>query len=200
MGFLKVIKSGDIIETYEYERIPRGGKRKRRGVSVDDGMSHVHENRPATEEEKRSFKARRHHNARRTRLAFTRLVRANLLLDDHPLLFTLTYAQNMGSLEQAHKDWNAFARAARAHFGEGIRYITVAEYQKRGAVHFHAFIWGLPTDTVETERFTRVCAKLWGHGFVDIKHTDGNEKLAGYLAKYMTKMFRDPRLGGKRHT
>ena len=37
-------------------------------------------------------------------------------------------------------------------------------------------------------------AKLWKHGFIYLKLTDGNEKLSSYLTKYMAKSFVDKRL------
>jgi len=146
------------------------------------------------------FAKRRRNNVRKSKRLFVQRVLCGLGSLGTPLFVTLTYAENMGSLEQAHEDFNAFAKRTRRHFGQHLRYIAVAEFQKRGAVHFHCFFWGLPDNTVETERFTRICATLWGKGFVDIKHTDGNEKLTTYLGKYMIKMFKDQRLGGKRHT
>ena len=73
-------------------------------------------------------------------------------------------------------------------------YIAVPEFQTRGAVHFHALFWGLPSCLFDTERATRLVAGLWGHGFVYMKMTDGNERLSSYLAKYMAKSFIDHRL------
>jgi hypothetical protein len=72
--------------------------------------------------------------------------------------------------------------------------VLVPEFQKRGAVHFHALYWGLPEALFRKERETRTLSRLWGHGFVFLKETDGHEKLAFYLAKYFTKAYQDPRL------
>ncbi len=77
------------------------------------------------------------------------------------------------------------------HFSGTSQY---QNFKRRGAVHFHALFWGLPETTVETERYTRLVAGMWGHGFVYVKMTDGNEKLSSYLAKYMAKSFIDYRL------
>ncbi|HEV7423767.1 MAG TPA: hypothetical protein VGO21_01100, partial [Candidatus Paceibacterota bacterium] len=72
--------------------------------------------------------------------------------------------------------------------------ICVPEFQKRGAVHFHALFWGLPEEIFLQERKTRMLAGFWAKGFVYLKETDGNEKLSFYLSKYMAKAFIDPRL------
>jgi hypothetical protein len=37
------------------------------------------------------------------------------------------------------------------------------------------------------ERKTRILAKLWREGYVDVRQTNGSGKLASYIAKYITK-------------
>src|SRR5690606_27837965 len=88
--------------------------------------------------------------------------------------------------------------ALRNKFGKAFSYIAVSEFQKRGAIHFHALFWGLPAEVFSQERQTRTIALIWKQGFVYMKETDGNDKLSSYLAKYMVKTFTDPRLKNKK--
>ena len=82
--------------------------------------------------------------------------------------------------------------------GQDFRYIAVPEFQKRGSVHFHLMVWGLAKEKVKSERDKRYFAKIWSYGFLDVMQTDGSDKLAGYLAKYMAKSFIDKRLVSKK--
>ncbi len=193
MGYNKFISYGNIIETYTYGRdlqIPRETQRNhpRRAVrqSVDDDGK-----APLSPSE---FEGKRKDNANRAQLAFRRLVMANLTGSEHPLLVTFTYRDNQTDLRIGYRDFGAFIQALRYRYGASFRYIAVPEFQARGAVHFHALVWGLPGSIFDTERATRLVAGLWGHGFVYMKMTDGNEKLSSYLAKYMAKSFVDHRL------
>lgn len=50
----------------------------------------------------------------------------------------------------------------------------------------------------KVERGARLIQNAWAYGYVDCIPTDNSEKLAGYLAKYMSKAMHDDRLLGKR--
>jgi hypothetical protein len=133
-------------------------------------------------------------NARRASMAFRRIITSNLVGAGAAILVTLTYADNFTDLTGAYQHTTAFNQSLRYRYGKAFSYVFVPEFQKRGAVHFHALYWGLPEELFHEERKNRTLSKIWGHGFVFLKETDGNEKLAFYLAKYFTKAFVDPRL------
>lgn len=199
MGYIKTITYGDTVEIYQYEKnITHNGRRgkKFRNSHYDANLdSHV-EDRVRSAEQKQE---KRKDNARRTSMVFRRLVSANLGQSSCPLLVSLTYAENFTEIGLAHKDFNSFARSVRDQFGKGVSYVAVPEFQKRGAIHFHALFWGLDSsELAKTERRTRLVARLWGKGFVDLVATDGDYKIAGYLAKYMAKTFCDSRLQSKK--
>lgn len=193
MGYCKIIIFGESLELYEYERdvivVKRRFTRSRKvdsdikdlGVSGEDSLS------------KRSL-GKRQDNARRASLAFRRIVASNLGGLTRPLLVTLTYRDNFTDLEGAYKHFSAFIQSLRHKYGKAFKYVSVPEFQKRGAVHFHSLFWGLPEEVFLLERKTRTLAGLWGNGYVYLKLTDGNEKLSFYLSKYMAKAFIDPRL------
>ena len=136
---------------------------------------------------------KRQDNARRASLAFRRLVACNLGGSAKPVLVTLTYRDNFTDLAGAYKHLTAFNQSLRRKWKD-IKYVCVPEFQKRGAVHFHALFWKIPEEVVLQERHTRELARQWGKGFVYLKETDGDEKLSYYLTKYMAKAFTDPKL------
>ncbi|MES2216720.1 MAG: hypothetical protein V4481_05520 [Patescibacteria group bacterium] len=197
MGYNKLIKYADIIETYTYERPLPIRPRAKRGVSHRASVPRMASDRndPLRQEQ---YEGKRKDNATRASMVFRRLVSANLGGTDHPFLFTCTYKENQTDIAKGYKDFSSFIKALRYKFGKQFRYIAVPEFQKRGAVHFHAMFWGLPDTLAQEERHTRLVGTIWGHGFVDVYHTDGHQKLSTYLTKYMTKTFTDYRLLGQK--
>lgn len=192
MAYNKVVLYGDFLDLYRYEKNIASYTRKRGIPKGKTPVSHLgNDGEPRVT----SFKKqeRRGDNTTRAGMAFRRLVLSNMAESSPPLLVTLTYAKNFQNLRLGYKDLKSFIRAFRNKCGE-FRYIAVPEFQKRGALHFHALFWGLPTDIYKQERDSRLVAKLWGRGYVDVFCTDGNEKLAWYLSKYLTKTLVDKRL------
>ena len=193
MGYNKFIQYGNNLEIYEYEKdiiVLRGrGKHKR---EIDSDLENLGADRENTFQERQLGK--RQDNARRASLAFRRLVACNLGGLARPLLVTLTYGENFTDLAGAYRHFSSFIQSLRHKYGKDFKYVCVPEFQKRGAVHFHALIWGLPAEIFLLERKDRTLAGLWGRGFVYLKETDGDEKLSFYLSKYMAKAFVDPRL------
>ncbi len=194
MGYNKFISYGDHFELYEYEKdiVTLGGRRSKRTRSSDTDNTNLGTDGTDTLSERKLGK--RQDNAQRASLAFRRLVICNLSRTTLPLLVTLTHRDNLEDLTQGYKHFTSFIQALRDQHGKDFKYIAVPEFQKRGSIHFHALIWGLPEEVFLSERKTRTLARLWKQGFVYLKETDGNEKLSFYLAKYMAKAFTDPRL------
>ena len=193
MGYNKIITYGNIIETFTYERpltIFEGARRKNTRHARIPGAN----DDARTVDRSEAFEGKRKDNANRASMVFRQLVLANLTGTEYPLLLTATYRDNQEDLRLGYRDFGAFIQALRHRFGKEWKYIAVPEFQKRGAVHFHALIWGLPKSVFEEERSTRLVAGLWKHGFIYLKMTDGNEKLSSYLTKYMAKSFIDRRL------
>lgn len=137
---------------------------------------------------------KRRDNAQRSGMVFRRVVSSNLTADENPLLVTLTHKVNQTDLSESNRLFKLFIQRCRIKYGRTFRYIAVPEFQRRGAVHYHALFWGLPSELYCRERKTRELANLWGNGFTDIILTDGNKKLSSYLAKYMIKNLQDERL------
>jgi len=165
------IISGDLLETYTYERdLPI--RRSSRG--------------------KGSFAKRNHRVAhrsdasiRRAATSFRRVVRANLGGDERPALLTLT-TYSVIPYATSVNFFTAFIARIRRRHGRAFKYIAVPELQKRGSWHWHVLIWGLGHEA-EKERTTRHFARFWLRGFCDCVITDGHSKIASYLAKYLSK-------------
>ncbi len=192
-GYKKLIRYGEFLELYEYERdIIRGIGNRKAPSKLVSGPNDMGATGEDSLQERKLGK--RQDNGRRASLAFRRIVGANLGRPPKPLLITLTYKDNFTDLKGAYRHYSSFVQALRHKYGKVFRYICVPEFQMRGAVHFHALFWGLPSEVFLLERKTRTIARLWKRGFVYLKETDGNSKLSFYLTKYMAKAFLDPRL------
>ncbi len=183
MKYIKSITYGNKVEIFKYQHAPEPRHKRVRYSDEDE------EKREPSEEEKYE---RRQANVIQGKRNFKRLVEANLD-GSKPLLLSLTYKENMKNIKKGYKDLKLFIQSLRYKYGRGFRYIAVPEFQKRGAVHFHMLVWDLSI-TAGQEREGRVLADMWEKGFVDAKETDGNKKIAGYLAKYMAKAFTDKNL------
>jgi len=184
--YTKTIFNGSYLEQWQYEKAPKYHpvRRKRRVIERrQEGFV--------------DLKRRRLDNLRRTRKGFLGLVSINSSRGDRSALLTLTMV-SIVDVATASKAFNEFSQTLRRLFGNGFRYIGVPEFQKRGAVHYHVIVWGLPDRVIENERDTRFLQHCWARGFLDCIPTDGSEKIAGYLAKYMQKAMFDERLGYKR--
>ncbi|MBI2627601.1 hypothetical protein HYW72_01590 [Candidatus Nomurabacteria bacterium] len=184
MEYAKTIKYGDNLEIYEYEHRPAPKIKK-----VKEKSSYYV--KPSVDE----IFTKREDNILQSKTNFRRLVSANLS-NNIPLFISLTHGTDMKDIVIGWKNYRKFIQRMRYKFGENFKYIAVPEFQpKSGRVHFHVLFWRLPLGiNAKDERKNRVIAKIWGHGFADVKDTDGHEKLAGYLAKYMAKAFTDKRL------
>jgi len=106
---------------------------------------------------------------------------------DH--LLTLTYRENVTDLESAFADLTRFIRLVRMT-NSNWKYVAVAEYQKRGAVHFHLAVRGFQ----QVQLLRHIWLRVVGEGNIDVqspKHTLRSAwalpKLAGYITKYITK-------------
>jgi len=186
MAYTKLVQTGNLIEVYAYGKEPAvfmHRKNRVRRTPKPDGAR----GRNTT---------RRGDNLARARKSFRRIVLGNLSKGS-PDLLTLTMLDIL-DVGDAYKCLAAFRQKIRRTYGPLVHWIAVPEFQKRGAVHFHLLIWGLPYETVKYERQIRDLATLWGHGYVDIRITDGSPKLATYLSKYMSKAMHDGRLVGKK--
>ena len=168
----KLVVSGNVLEIYEYEKpvfINYEKKRLGRSNSSCTSSQTKLENRKKT--------------AQRAKTTVRRYANANPQLNK---FLTLTFADNVQNLDFAHYELEKFIKRLKTKF-KGFQYISVVEFQKRGAIHFHV-LCKLPY--VEVEQLT----KLWGNGFIKINRIDNVDNVGAYITKYMTKDNIDERL------
>jgi len=143
-------------------------------------------------------KERRIQNLNATRNRIRRLVNANVGRYGYEACFlTFTYKANQADIDQAWSDWASFMRRMRSRFGK-LHALSVMEFQKRGAVHFHCIFFNLPPSVEASERSGREIASLWGLGFVDVERIRSARNVGAYVCKYLNKSADDERLRGKK--
>jgi len=109
-----------------------------------------------------------------------------------PVFLTLTYHENMQSLEKGNYDFKKFIQRFDYKLGYKLRYVAVPEFQERGAVHYHLLIFNIPFTEKET------IGKLWTHGFIKIKLVNKGMGVFNYIIKYLNKSFSDEQYKGKK--
>jgi len=133
---------------------------------------------------------RREDNLNRTRAYLTRLIKANEdAYSERPKFVTYTFADNVTSVEDAMVVWRKFARRLTLRFGR-LKYVSVIEFQKRGAVHFHVVYFNMPF----VRGLKKILAHAWGQGFVKVKAIGKITNVGLYVSKYLSKENADVRL------
>jgi len=177
----KAVLSGNIIQVYEYDNPVLIGikARNKKGRS----------SKAKDEESKKNYKRQSYYRARSK---ITRLINANH--NRYPgyrsKFVTFTFRDNITDLKYAWKEWDRFLKRLRRYVGYTLHYVVVVEFQKRGAVHFHAIFFDLPYVSVHT------LAGIWHDGFIKINAIDNISNVGSYVAKYMSKNIDDDRLIG----
>jgi len=128
------------------------------------------------------------------------LILCNLWQSPPPLMITYTYKRNECNIDTAWLDYTKTLHLLRKSFGSAPRYITVPEFQERGAVHFHSLVWGLSRSIDnKNKKYHLLQKKFWKQGYVFTRQCENvSPKLASYLSKYLTKALLDDRLVGKK--
>jgi len=174
----RLVISGDSYEFYRYERpyfYNRGPQLK---AGYGDGPARL----------------RRTDNLRKVRQQLRRVVAANVRAHGEvPKFVTYTFARNVTSLREANRLWRLFTKRLAYDLGRQP-YTVVVEFQKRGAVHYHALYYGMAYVVGLKARL----AGLWRHGFVHVKGIAHVRNVPAYLTKYLQKDLVDSRLTGQK--
>jgi len=181
-SYRRLVISGKNIELYEYQKpyfYNFAPKRKRVFLPVDGTVK----------------KERRRDNVFRLRQKVNRLILANVdAFGQKPKFVTFTFAENVKDLDVANKKWSLFLKKFNYFLNKlgmaKIKFLTVIEFQERGAVHYHVLFFNLPY----IPEIKGILAKLWSHGFVKIVAVQRVKHLGLYVSKYMQKGFMDNRL------
>jgi hypothetical protein len=139
----------------------------------------------------------------RTKNTLIRLINANSRMwNMEPQFITFTFKENVTDLSTANAVFTNFIKRLNyRYFGTKqsiARYVVVPEFQKRGAVHYHAIFFNLPPIDIKEEFKTDEFQHLWGQGFIKIKPMDNIPNVGLYMTKYMTKDATDRRLVGRK--
>ena len=181
VGFTKhkLIKSGKMFEVYEYEHPVRYGS---------TGKKRAHTQR------KKSSRSEEHRARNIVRAGFTLKRLAFLNFSENDKFITLTFNNeqefDINNLSECLPFYQKFKRKLNARY-KNVKYITVPEFQKRGAVHYH-ILCNIPKIT------QKAMQGLWPHGFSKVLAVKSATHLAFYLTKYLRKRFDDPRKQGHR--
>lgn len=173
----KAIISNNVIEIVEYKE------------NVCEGFKVTN----ARGGKKKGTSTKRSNNINQSKMSLRRLINANVTGKD--LFITLTYKENMCSIEDGKKDFKKFIMRwnyRRKKEGlDALKYVYVVEFQKRGAVHFHCIFFNVGYIA------NKSLNALWGKGFVKVNKIDKVDNIGSYVVKYMEKDLIDDRLNGK---
>lgn len=134
-------------------------------------------------------------DAERVRFRALKKIKQRIMALEATHMLTLTYRENVTSIEQSKKDLVAFYRLVKKHV-KGWKFVGVAEFQERGAVHWHLAVKGFQNVRLLRSFWLSVVGASGGN--IDVKFFAGKScgVIAGYISKYLGKGFE---LGEKPH-
>lgn len=189
--FILFRQYGSIVEITEYEKKPN----PKRKVGQQNRVSFTYTGLPR-------YRSRRFDSIVRAKQICLRRVSCAIAKFGSPLFITLTFEGSSSEIGLANKALTSFQWRLRSKYSNSVS-LFVPELSPKGRIHFHGLIFGLPLSfgdkrvggrvvSVGSERRSRIIAKLWACGFVDVRATDGSSKLASYVSKYITKSGQNP--------
>lgn len=185
----RIIKSGDIIESYKYSHtrykriIDKGSidKEKKQTKKRDKTK-----NRKTLNDKKYKRDIQTIYNTKRK---LKRLINANVGQYEpyKDKFITLTFKE-YSTREQVIQSFKLFNKRLRYQYKEyPYQYIMIIERGTRGTkrLHIHCLFFGLPYIPIETFR------KIWEYGNVDMKAIKKYGDVANYILKYVEKTLQD---------
>lgn len=222
---IKVIESGHVKELYHYgetrfrgyERSQAYGANKQMLVSDVDQETGEIIQREATEKEAEEIREAQKMISReksnvRARNNVRRLALSNF--SGRSRFLTLTFRENIQDVELANKTFKRFVKYMNEDLRKEekkLKYLAVIEFQKRGAIHYHMLVEGIPFNRKGyrnhvRDRWKQAIRSVTGAegesvGNIDLKRLDtlkSVDNIGAYISKYMTKSDADKRLFGKK--
>jgi len=175
----KMVISGNIVEFYQFQKSVQTGFQKTTEEIREKSTRLLN----AITWQKSQF------SLTRTRRNIRRLINSNPAINK---FMTLTFADNVVDIDVANYEFKKFIeRLKYAYPHIELKYLSVIEFQKRGAVHYHILL-NVPTPDLKSkelrEKFEVFFAKeYWRNGFVDVKDIDKVDNLGAYVSKYLSK-------------
>ena len=174
----KLIQSGDVIEIYEYsEGYIKGYTLTENEIERRKGFKN---NTDDTDSRERSL--------RRAKTNLRRLINANVGQYGREFVakfLTLTFRENIQDIKQANYEFSKFIKRLNYRlYGTkkvNLKYTTVIEFQKRGAIHYHTIIYNMPYLKADE------LSNIWGNGYIKINKIDDIDNVGAYVGEYLGK-------------
>lgn len=196
--YKKIVLSGDTLELYEYDE----GYLK--GYELTD--SEKGQAGRLKDEKSENYEEHRKQVLQRAKKNLRRLINANhgQYGDQFTSKFlTLTFKENIQDIKQANYEFKKFMQRLNYYcFGTkkaNLKYTTVVEFQKRGAIHYHTIIYNMPYTK------QKVIEETWGNGWIFINKIDDVDNVGAYVSAYLGNVDKgqgkdvfDDRLQGKK--
>ena len=208
MGYRKIVQYGNVVEIYDYEKDlkKKGGvdalrayrlmhPKERNTKNTSPTLAKKRQDQIRIQSKAKGVYTRSKRSVKRSKDNFFRLCHHNNCLAQSIHFITLTFAYDL-TYKKASRYVSEFFRRVQTTFPEiSLSYISVPELTKKGRLHFHLLVYGLPPETAERERETRNFQRQFRRGYVDISlATYTSEGIAGYMAKYMAKAIADTKV------
>jgi hypothetical protein len=179
---MRLIQTGDFIELYQYASPYFYNKPPPKKSDCPAGSTF-----------------RRKDNLSRARNKIRRVINANsFAYNCKPIFVTYTFADNVQDIEKANKLFTEHIKRFNYYITKEkksyLKYMTVIEFQKRGAIHYHTLFFNLHY----IPHLKNELSKLWGHGFVKVKTIRNVHNVGAYVSKYLRKETMDKRLVGQK--
>lgn len=182
LEWVKTIETPTTIEVWEYSApVGRANPETRDTDDNNDGLSE--RKRDAADYYDAAKRRQRHYKDVRWEIA--RLIDCNF--DDSTKFLTLTFAENETDVKRCNREFSKFVRRLNRRLFGGdsmrLKYLAAWERQKRGAVHYHVVLFGMPYIRHAELR------EIWGHGFVKINRVSVDQRMnvGRYISKYFSK-------------
>lgn len=210
----KVVKSGNILEIYEFEKaVDYGVREKGWNERYDTERNYC----MSIEKIQKMRLESRQRSAQHSKSVLKQIINANsgqwkdgggkLFM---PIFLTLTFGKDITTgdkidVQKCNRLFSKFKQRLDYEItktkGSYLKYVAVIEFQKDtdfygkkkkfgGRVHYHILIFNLPF----MENIYDKMNKIWGEGFIIVKPIDQVKNIASYVCKYMTKSRADERL------
>jgi hypothetical protein len=124
-----------------------------------------------------------------------------------PIFITFTFKECETSLKRANKDFGDFTKRFNyAVYGSKcsrLKWLSVPEFQKRGAVHYHTIYFNLPHNELSTNAhfdlsLYKKASQSWDQGYIFVEPIDKLDILVNYVSKYFTKSKSDVRYANEK--
>lgn len=134
--------------------------------------------------------ANRKKTASRAKREIRRIVNSNEENNDGNTVkfVTFTFAENITDFRSANYEWKKFRQRLEDRLKIKLKYLTVVEFQKRGAIHYHCVFFNMPYVDQKT------LFSIWGQGFGKVNKIEEVNNIGAYVCKYIGKDLEEDRL------